>query len=247
MSNALFVDALAEPLNGAKTANVDIDTGIGNLTIDRLSGNDEALATGTLQYFEKQGPPTRSIHSDHGAAVLSLKGKRAGRPWLQLPWVACSGGTDWRIHLSPLVRSDITARSGGGHVHLDLDGMAVSHVVADTGGGNMEVVLPDDAAELSVTARTGGGNVEVQVGQHMTGASTITAKSGAGNVTVHVPSNLAARIHARSGFGKVTVDAPFERLDSDTYESPGYDGAVDRVEVTLTSGAGNVSVIVNRA
>ena len=61
MSNALFVDDLAEPLNGAKTANFDIDAGVGNLTIDRLSGNDEALATGTLQYFEKQGPPN-AIH-----------------------------------------------------------------------------------------------------------------------------------------------------------------------------------------
>jgi hypothetical protein len=242
VANRLLSDDLSEPLNGAKTAKVDINSGIGNLTIDRLSGNEQALATGTLQYFEKQGRPKRSIRADDGAAVLTLRGEHAGRPWFQLPWTACTGGTEWQIHLSPSVLSDITAHTDGVIVNLNLAGMTVSHVEADSGGGNMELVLPDEAAELTVTARTGGGNVKVELGQDITGNSSVTASSGAGNVTVRVPSGLAARVHARSGFGRVTVNAPFEKVDSERYETPDYAGAANRVEITVSSGAGNVSV-----
>ena len=120
--------------------------------------------------------------------------------------------------------------------------MAASHVEADSGGGNMEVVLPDKVAELNVTARTGGGNVKLELGHDITGNSSVTASSGAGNVTVRVPSSVAARVHARSGFGTVTVDSPIEKVDNETYESPDYDSAANRVEITVSSGAGNVSV-----
>ena len=84
----------------------------------------------------------------------------------------------------------------------------------------MDVVLPDNAADLSVTAKT-----------------------GAGNVTVSVPSGVAAKIHASSGLGKVIVDPRFSKLDDNTYQSPDYDAAANRVEITASSGAGNVSVI----
>ena len=146
----------------------------------------------------------------------------AGQPWFRFPWAACNGATEWQIHLNPTVSSDITAHSDGGNVKLDLAGMAITRVSADTGGGNMEVVLPDNAADLSVTA-----------------------KSGAGNVVVHLPSGIAARIHATSGLGKVIVDSWFSKIDKNTYQSPDYDGAANKVEITASSGAGNVSVNKN--
>ena len=62
--------------------------------------------------------------------------------------------------------------------------MAVTRVSADTGGGNMDVVLPDNAANLSVTAKTGAGDVTVEIGSGITGSNTINASSGAGNVVV---------------------------------------------------------------
>ena len=83
----------------------------------------------------------------------------------------------------------------------------------------MNVVLPDNAANLSVTAKT-----------------------GAGNVVVHVPSGIAAKILATSGLGKVTVDSQFSKIDGKTYQSPDYEGAANKVEITVNSGAGNVSV-----
>jgi hypothetical protein len=233
---------LSEPLNGTKTATVDINTDSGNLTIDWLTGGEHVLASGTLQYFEKQGLPIQTLCSSNGQATLTLKGGGSGRPWFRFPWAACNGAYEWQIHLNPTVLSDITAHSGGGNIKLDLAGMSITRLSADTGGGNMDVVLSDDAANLSVTAKTGAGNVSVEVGSGTTGSNTIDANSGAGNVVVRVPSGIAARIHATSGLGKVIIDSRFGKTDKDTYQSPDYDGTANKVEITVNSGAGNVSV-----
>lgn len=242
MASEVLTDSLLEPLNGATTAKVDVSSGIGNLTIDRLTGGEEVLASGTLQYFEKQGAPARTLNSSGGQAILILRGGDIGRPWFRFPWAACNGAIEWHIQLNPTVSSDITARSGGGNVKLNLAGMAITSVSADTGGGNMDVVLPDGAANLSVTAKTGAGSVTVDMGSGMTGSNTVNANSGAGNVVVHVPTGIAAKIQATSGLGKVTVDSRFGRVDGKTYQSPDYDGAANKVEITVNSGAGNVSV-----
>jgi hypothetical protein len=242
MASRVLTDSLSEPLNGATTAKVDISTGAGNLTIDRLAGDEPVLASGTLEYYENQGLPTRSVSSENGQATLTLRGGKAGRPWFRLPWEACNGAFEWQIHLNPTVSSDITAHSGGGNVRLNLAGMAVTRLSADTGGGNMDVVLPDNAADLSVTARTGAGNVTVDIGRGITGSNIVNANSGAGNVVVRVPSGIAAKVHATSGLGKVMVDSRFSKMDKNTYQSSDFDSAANKVEITLHSGAGNASV-----
>jgi hypothetical protein len=242
MAKNVLTDNLLVPLGGATTAVVDIDSDLGHLTIDRLSGGERVLANGTLEYFEKQGAPYRSVNTSDGQATLTLKGGGSERSWFRAPWAACSGAYEWQIHLNPAVSSDITAHTGGGNVVLNLAGMAITRLSADSGGGNMDVVLPEDAANLSVAARTGAGNVTIEVGGGITGSNTVSANSGAGNVVVHVPSGIAAVVHATSGAGKVIVDPRFGKIDGSTYQSTGYDGAANKVEITVHSGAGNVSV-----
>ena len=219
MAKKILTYNLAEPLNSATTVRIDIHAGDGNLTIDRITGGEQMLASGTLQYFEKQGPPTRSLVSSNGQAALTLRGGAAGQPWFRLPWAACNGATEWQVHINPGVSSDIKAHSDGGNLKLDLAGMTVTHIAADTGGGNVEVTLPDSVADLNVIAKT-----------------------GAGNVTVHIPHGVAARIHATSGLGKAIIDPQFSKTDQNTYQSPDFDSAFNRVEITIQSGAGNVSV-----
>jgi len=242
MTKNVLTDSFSEPLNGATTAKVDINAGDGNLTIDRLAGGEQVLASGTLQYFEKQGLPTRTLVFSNGQAALTLRGGGAGRPWFRFPWAACNGATEWQIHLNPAVSSDITAHSDGGNVKLNLAGLAVTCVSADTGGGNVDVVLPDNAADLSVTAKTGAGNVTVEIESGIIGSNIVSANSGAGDVVVRIPSGVAARIHATTGLGKVTVDPRFSKAADNRYQSSDFDSAVNRVEITANSGAGNVRV-----
>ena len=242
MAKNVLTHKLSEPLSGATTAKVEVNVAEGNLTIDNLSDGEQLLADGTLQYLEKQGLPTRSLNVSNGRATLTLKARGTGQPWFRFPWSACNSGTDWQIHLNPNVQSDITAHSGGGNLKLNLACMTLTHLAADTGGGNLDVVLPDHAEELSVDARTGGGNVALQIGCGLTGSNTVNAQTGAGNVDVHIPSGLSARIHATSGLGKVIVDQQFSQTDKHTYQSSDFDRAVNKIELTVGSGAGTVSV-----
>lgn len=233
---------LAEPLGEVTAAKFDINTGTGNLTIDRLTGGEPLLAGGTLEYLENQDLPERALVTFGSQATFSLKASGARQAGPQLPWEACNGETSWQLHLNPAVTSDILAHSGGGNVDLNLAGMAITRVAADTGGGNMTVTLPNNAANLDVTAKTGAGDVIVAVGSGLTGSSTLVAGSGAGNVQISLPAGTAARIRVTSGMGKVIMDPRFNQTDKDTYQSPDYDSAADKIEITLNSGAGNVSV-----
>ena len=219
MAKNILTDNLSEPLAGATTAKLDIDVADGNLTIDKLTSGEPVLASGTLQYFEKKGAPTRTLVARNGQATFTLRGTGNVGPWFHFPWAGRNGATEWQIHLNPAVPSDITVHSGGGNVKLDLTGMTITRLSADTGGGNMDVVLPDHAAGLSVTAKTGAGNVDVCI-----------------------PRDLAVCIHATTGLGKVIVDPRFSQTDKNTYQSPDYDNATNKVEITLNSGAGNVNV-----
>ena len=186
--------------------------------------------------------PTRSVDIFNGQATLTLKSTSSGRPLFRLPWSGCIAATDWQIHLNPNVQSDIRAHSGGGNVKLDLTSMTLTRLMADSGGGNLDVVLPDNAANLDVTAKTGGGSVTVEIGCATTGNNIVNATSGAGNVKVRIPGGLAARIHATTGWGKTIMDPRFSQINKDTYQSSDFDRAANKVEVTVASGAGNVIV-----
>lgn len=218
MANKVLTHNLDIPRNGAKAAKIDIQAGDGNLTIDQLAGDEQILASGALQYLEKRGLPERSIQMEHGRARLTLQGS-GGQRWFHLPWSGCNGATEWQIHLNPEVRADITAHSDGGNVRLDLANMDIEQVRAETGGGNVELVLPENTADLQVTAKT-----------------------GAGNVVLRIPVGVAARIHAKTGLGNVVADARFGKVNSGTYQSPDYDASVNTAEISASSGAGNVII-----
>lgn len=219
MATKVLTHNLLEPLGSITTAEINIDPGDGNLVVDSSISAEKVLASGTLQYLEKNGLPTCSVIPSNGRPTLAIKATGKGQPWLRLPWAACNGATEWHIHLNRKVPEALTAHSDGGNVRLDLSGMPVTRVSADTGGGNVEVILPDPAASLSVVA-----------------------KSGAGNVVIQVPGNMAARIRATTGLGKVIMDARFVKMEANTYQSPDFDSAAKKVEMELSSGAGNVVV-----
>ncbi len=243
MAKKVLTHNLLEPLGEATAAKVDINTGTGNLAIGRLAGGEQALASGVLEYMEGQEPPAPSVNMSNGKAALTLKAKGGRQASFRMPWAACNAETSWQIRLNPTVSCEITAHSGGGNVKLDLSGMLVTRVCADTGGGNLDVVLPEKAFKVDATAKSGAGNVAVEVGTGTSGSGTVEAHSGAGNVTVRMPRGLAARIHATTGMGKVIIDPRFAKADANLYQSPDYDRAADKVDISIKSGAGNVSVI----
>jgi hypothetical protein len=242
MAKEIINQIFSTPRDGIKTANIDIDVNTGNLILGNLPTGSPLLASGTLQYLEGQDEPAVSVVAVKGHADLSLRANNAKPQWSLLPWKACLGATSWTVNIDPEVHTDIRAHSGGGNLQLNLDGTAVKNVFADTGGGNVDLSLPAEVKNLQVSARSGGGNVTVRIGRNTAGHSIVEVGSGAGNVTTNIPDEIPARIHAASGLGKVIIDPRFEKIGEKEYQSPDFENAESRIELTIQSGAGNVEV-----
>ncbi len=119
---------LTEPLGLATTAKIEINPGDGNLMVDRVTSGEQVLASGTMQYFERQGLPSQSLNTSNGLATLTLKASSAEQSWSKLPWEACNGATEWQIHLNSTVQSELTTHSDGGNVNLNLAQECLSRV-----------------------------------------------------------------------------------------------------------------------
>ncbi len=63
MAKKVLFQNVSIPFENATLAKINIDPGDGNLAIDRLADGDHMLASGTLQYLEKQDPPTQSTNT----------------------------------------------------------------------------------------------------------------------------------------------------------------------------------------
>jgi hypothetical protein len=66
----------------------------------------------------------------------------------------------------------------------------------------------------------------------------LTGTDGDGPRVEHPPDGLVRHIQE-------SPTARFSKLDGHTYESPDYDDAANKVEITVSSGAGDVSVNTN--
>ncbi len=238
----ILTQNLSVALGEATAASYDFDAATGNITIDTLPSSGQLLVGGTLEYNEGREPiQTVGMNNDlYTVAVSSDSVRIAG---FGFAWQDCIVETNWQIQLNPEPASDITAYSGAGNINLNLAGMVLMHLAAETGGGNMDVVLPDNAFNLSAAVKSGAGNVTVALGSGMTGSDSLLATSGAGNVEIRLPVGVAALIHASTGSGKLMIDPQFVQIDDQTYQSAGYANAADKIELTLETGAGNVSVI----
>ena len=91
--------------------------------------------------------------------------------------------------------------------------------------------------DLGVTVGVGTATVDLP-GR---GRYSANIKGGIGPLHLRIPDGMAARIQANSGIGDVHVNGDFEH-QGDVYVSPDYETASNRVDVTISTGIGQVTV-----
>jgi hypothetical protein len=64
---------------------------------------------------------------------------------------------------------------------------------------------------------------------------------GVGDLVIEVPEGTAVRVQVSTGLGHTSVPLAY-RQDGDTYVSPGYDSAANRVDLAVESGVGRILV-----
>lgn len=206
---------IAQQLDGATSAEVEVGFNIGRLQLYALPSDTPLLAAGNVSYdsrstdrveqtFDKQGEVAFYKLAAYGAANVMPFGNR-------------SQHNEWELLLNRDVPLALTVRTGVGTSELDLSLLNLSDLTINAGVGETTVIMP---AQGQVTGAVSGG---------------------VGELTIHIPDGMAARIDVKTGLGNSQIAGDFEQVDN-VYISPGYETAVDRLDLELRAGIGQVTV-----
>jgi hypothetical protein len=203
---------ISQPLGAAKQADIEIGMGAGRLTIGALSESDN-LVEGIIAHSSgEQVMQDFAVNGD--SATYKLRSRAA---WT-FPFRERRGE---RIEWNLLANRDIPLRlhidTGAGQATLNLARLQVTDLDVNTGVGQATLTLPQQG---QVRARINGG---------------------VGETVVIIPAGMAARIEATTGLGQVNVIGNYQR-DGKLSISPGYDSAVNRVDLVVSGGVGSMTV-----
>lgn len=127
---------------------------------------------------------------------------------------------EWNIHLNSDIPLKLKLDVGASESHIDLTGTQTRSIRLKTGASSHELLLPSASGETKVKV-----------------------EGGAGSVRVTVPEDVAARISGKVDVGSLAIDQKrFPRGKGDNYQSIDFDQAVNRVDIRVKFGAGEVNV-----
>lgn len=216
-TGALVVNPVREELGRAERVELDIDLGVGELHLSALEGSEELLE-GYLNYPERWGrEPLLSYRLEGDVGRLRLE-SRTREGWF-LPFLGGPRGEEWSLGLSRRVPLSITIDAGASSSVLDLRYLRLEDLTVKAGVGRMEVLFP-----------TEGARMRAQI------------EGGVGEVVLRIPESVAARVKVEGGLGGKHFDSRFHEAGAGTYETEGYAGSANRLEVTVEGGVGALRV-----
>lgn len=135
-----------------------------------------------------------------------------------IPFVGPSDGT-WRFQITQEVPVALKVETGASQLDMDLTDVRATHIELETGASSSNVVMP---------AR---------------GASLLDLEAGAASINITVPQGVSGRIRIKEGLTSLNVNTDrFPQLDSRLYQSPDYDTATDRAEISVEAGLGSITM-----
>jgi len=233
LGTELISEQIEQPLEGASSAKVIIESSVGSLTIDALSSSDN-LIEGTIdagktetirQHFEQEnGEATYMLTSD-----LSVNVSFFNIDDIQYTW-------DLALNDDTLLDLDISL--GVGESVLDLSDLTVSYLSLNIGVGQAIIELPTGDYEAFVE----GGVGQTIVVLPAEGNIQLDVHGGVGEIVIRVPEGIALKIHIDRGIAGLTVPSGYYQ-NGEFYSSPGYaDADENLVELSVQQGIGNIVI-----
>ena len=204
---------LSIPLEEIKTAQVRLHHGAGELHLDGNAGPGVFLK-GTFV-----GGVVKELRQHDDDVRLDLRVPEGsfmgGWPWFHMD----RANLNWRVSLNPTVELNLELETGASRSVIDLTGLLLKELRLSTGASSTDLVFPANA-----------------------GASRAWVRSGAAEVNAQVPLNVAARVRVRGALASVNVNTQrFPRV-GDSYQSPDFDSATNRLDLEVETGVGSVNV-----
>jgi hypothetical protein len=205
-------EEVSQALGGASRAKVVIKPGAGRLHIEALS-ESASLVDGVIRLG--RGERVRRDFAVEGqTATFTLRSEGATFG----PSIGGWGDERvWDLGLNPDVPLQLEIGLGAGQSDVDLTGLTVDDLEMGMGVGQTRVTLPDE------------GRFQAKI------------DSAIGETVVVIPTGLAARIRFSTALASRHLPAGYQRQD-DTYTSPGYGSADDRVDLEVGLAIGSVTI-----
>ncbi len=176
--------SLNQSLNGATQANVQIDTGVGEVHIRALESG-EALILGSVP--QGSGLDVRQDFSVEGDVASYRLWQTGSTIWI---FPAPRNRIRWDLQLNPKVVQDLKLNLGVGQVELDLQDIALDNLQIKTAVGNTVLTLPAQ------------------------GDCDVWLEGAIGKLTVYVPPEIGLQIQASSAIGTTNVPDDYIRSSS---------------------------------
>ncbi len=214
LGGAVSSERISQPLENAERAQVELVFGAGTLRVGAQS-EPTGLVEGTIAYRDGD----RVNQDFHVSGNTAYFGLRSHNDWIG-PWDDREARGDdrrWDLRLNPDVPTQLKISGGVGRATLDLSRLKLSDLEVHTGLGKTDITMP------------GQGRVRA------------TVEGGISRTTILIPRGMAARVQVDRGLTSVDVMGNYQRR-GDSYVSPGFDGARDRVDLIVKGGVGKITV-----
>lgn len=223
---------IEQPLDDAESANVRIDSPVGELTVEALNGSKN-LIEGTiysveretiLESYEMDGDMIDYyLHSDWTSGGVNFNDKNQR--------------LSWNLALTNAIPLDLNISLGMGKSTLDLSDLQVSKLDLNIDIGQTTVTLPGGEYQARVDGGVGQTSIEIPA----EGQIQLNVDGGVGEIVIYFPEDMAAKINVDRGVAGLSVPAGFEKNDS-TYTTPNFDSADNWVEISIDQGVGNIAI-----
>ena len=208
----LVHEPVSQPLGAAAKADVQIAMAVGQLRIGALS-QPSNLVAGEIAYQDRNRVDRNfAVHGDTATFTLREQDSQAKSLIKHSDDAAI-----WDLRLNPATPMRLTLETSVGNGTIDLAQLHVTEFDLKTGIGTTTLTLPRQ------------GHVQAQV------------SGGVGNTTISIPAGVAVRLTIDAGVGNVTFPDAYAH-QGDVYVSPDYDTAANRVDLTASSGVGNITI-----
>ncbi|MHB1160353.1 MAG: LiaF transmembrane domain-containing protein [Chloroflexota bacterium] len=212
MGEAIVGQEIVQPLDGATRADVEIGFGVGMLRLGALPESTN-LVEGTVPAMAGERV-RQEFYLAGETAHLRLRSQEE----VSLPF-SNRWGADraWDLGVNGTVPTRLRVNTGVGVTEADLSQLTLTDLDWRSGVGKADLVL------------AGKGQYQARI------------HGGVGELNLMIPAGVAARIRADAGLGGVQVNGDYLRQNS-YYVSPGYDTALNRVEIRVTGGVGRITI-----
>ncbi len=233
------VETVSYPGAELTAAEINLDLSHPPTELGALPAGDNLLEaqvaiSGSLQF---------QTSAQGGQATITLAEAQDPLDLLNLPRNLALAAQDlWRIGLNPDVPLDLNIDLSSGAANLDLSTLTLRDLQLKGSSGALSAVLPDGDYEVSYDAASGVAELWLAP----QGNQRVNIDGASGGLRILVPSGRAVRLELEGGSGGARVPEDlFTRVsgtsaDSGVWETPAYDRAAERIDLTVHIGSGRL-------